>query len=416
VSCTSQPGEREHCTADTSAGVALVRSSGAAPCLLGKTWGYDDTGIWVSDGCSGEFVAGQTTQQTEKKKPLEYVPNQGFLLYDGEKGQIYFRLFSYARYLNQLNIDPSYVDAFGVTQRVKQRQDIQLAKFFSPFSGWFLTSKFRYYLYVWSANTSQGDPAQVVGAGNLSYAFNRFITLGSGITSLPTVRSTEGQFPYWLGVDDRLIADEYFRGSYTDGVWAKGELFTKLKYNAMVGVNLSVLGVSAAQLDNKLDTQSVMVSWFPTTGEFGLYGTFGDYDWHEKLATRVGFHWSHSFEDRQDQPGTNSNREHPDPPERRQHHFHAGSVRSRHQREHGRLQDDERRRGGEVPRDGVRRRVLFTLARPLHGDSRRGHSAHPRHRLPDAGVGDGDQGRLTAVRERLADLRGLRQPGRAPYR
>jgi len=193
-----------------------------------------------------------------------------------------------------------------VTQRVKQRQDIQLAKFFSPFSGWFLTSKFRYYLYVWSANTSQGDPAQVVGAGNLSYAFNRFITLGSGITSLPTVRSTEGQFPYWLGVDDRLIADEYFRGSYTDGVWAKGELFTKLKYNAMVGVNLSVLGVSAAQLDNKLDTQSVMVSWFPTTGEFGLYGTFGDYDWHEKLATRVGFHWSHSFEDRQDQPGTNS--------------------------------------------------------------------------------------------------------------
>ena len=86
VSCQSQPGERQHCSADTSAGVALVSSSGAAPCLLGKTWGYDDTGIWVSDGCSGEFVAGQTTQQAEKKKPLEYVPNQGFLLYDGEKG------------------------------------------------------------------------------------------------------------------------------------------------------------------------------------------------------------------------------------------------------------------------------------------------------------------------------------------
>src|SRR6478672_3708025 len=89
VSCQSQAGERQHCTADTSAGVALVSSSGAAPCLLGKTWGYDDTGIWVSDGCSGEFVAGQTTQRTEKKKPPEYVPNQGFLLYDGEKGQIY---------------------------------------------------------------------------------------------------------------------------------------------------------------------------------------------------------------------------------------------------------------------------------------------------------------------------------------
>ena len=37
VPCSSRPGERNHCDADTSAGVALVRSSGGAPCLLGKT-------------------------------------------------------------------------------------------------------------------------------------------------------------------------------------------------------------------------------------------------------------------------------------------------------------------------------------------------------------------------------------------
>ena len=36
-----------------------MRSTGQGPCLLGKTWGYDETGIWVSDGCSGEFVAGR---------------------------------------------------------------------------------------------------------------------------------------------------------------------------------------------------------------------------------------------------------------------------------------------------------------------------------------------------------------------
>jgi hypothetical protein len=89
---------------------------------------------------------------------------------------------------------------------VKQREDVQLNKFFLPFSGWFLTPKFRYYLYVWSSNPSQGDPAQVVGRGKLSYVFNRFVTLGGGIGCLPTTRSTEGQFPYWLGVDDRLIS------------------------------------------------------------------------------------------------------------------------------------------------------------------------------------------------------------------
>jgi hypothetical protein len=304
VFCASEAGGRTQCAADTSAGVVLVKSTGAAPCLLGKTWGYDDTGVWVADGCSAEFLAGEAKSAPEEKKSFEHIPNVGFRLYEGEKGQVYFRLFSYARYLNQRDLDSSYVDAFGNTHTVKQRQDMQLQKFFAPFTGWFLTPKFRYYLYVWSSNSSQGDPAQVVGAGNLSYTFNRYVTVGAGITSLPSVRSTEGQFPYWLGVDDRTIADEFFRGSYTTGVWLKGEIATKFKYMAMFANNLSTLGVSAAQLDNKFDTQSYMLQWLPTTGEFGLYGTFGDYDDHEKVATRVAVHYTHSVEEKQSQPGT----------------------------------------------------------------------------------------------------------------
>ena len=284
----------------------MQKSTGTAPCLLGKTWGYDDTGIWVSDGCSAEFIAGPAAQEQKKEKPLEHIPNLGFLLYNGEEGQIYFRLFSYARYLNQRSLDPTFVDAFGNVKTVQLRQDIQLQKFFAPFSGWFLTPNFRYYLYVWSSNPSQGDPAQVVGAGNLSYTFNRFATFGAGITSLPAVRSTEGQFPYWLGVDDRMTADEFFRGSYTDGVWLKGDITSKLKYMAMVANNLSILGVSATQLDNRLDTQSFMLQWLPTTGEFGLYGTFGDYDDHQKVATRLGSHYTHSRETAQEQPATNA--------------------------------------------------------------------------------------------------------------
>ena len=249
----------------------------------------------MSDGCSADFAtgAGADTGPTKQKAPF-HVPNVGFLLFDGEKGQVYFRLLSYGRYLNQRNLDEEYVDAFGNTKTIQRRQDVQLQKFFAPFSGWFLTPKMRYYLYVWSSNASQGDPAQVVGAGNLTWGFNRHVNVGVGITSLPTVRSTEGQFPYWLGVDDRLIADEFFRGSYTSGVWVKGELHTTLKYNVMFGNNLSTLGVSAAQIDNKFDTQAYSVQWLPTTGEFGLWGTFGDYDDHQQVATRVGLHWSHS--------------------------------------------------------------------------------------------------------------------------
>ena len=216
------------------------------------------------------------------------------------------RLFSYVRYLNQKDLDPTYTNFFGTTLPVQQRQDVQLNKVFIPFSGWFLTPKMRYYLYVWSSNASQGDAAQVVAAGNLSYVFNRYLTVGGGITSLPSVRSTEGQFPYWLTVDNRIISDEFFRGSYTSGLWVRGQFAAGANYMAMVGNNLSTLGVSAAQIDNKLNTVSVMTNWLPTTKEFGLYGTFGDYDYHEKVATRLGVHYTYSQEDRQEQPNTNA--------------------------------------------------------------------------------------------------------------
>ena len=224
----------------------------------------------------------------------------------GDKGQIYMRLMAYARYLNQSGIDPTYTDSFGTVRTIDRREDFQLNKFFLPFSGWFLDPKFRYYLYVWSTNTAQGDPAQVVGAGNISYVMNSFATIGLGITSLPGVRSTEGQFPYWNGVDDRLMADEFFRPSYTTGIWLKGAFAPGVNYMAMLGNNLSTLGVSASQLDDTVDTWSVMLNWLPTTKEYGPLGAFGDFEHHEELATRLGVHFTHSTEDRQQQPGTDS--------------------------------------------------------------------------------------------------------------
>ena len=312
--CESSAAERQVCPGETSAGVALIRSTGSAPCLLGKTWGYDDEGVWVSDGCSGEFVVGRAPAATvekdaeekdARKKSPEHIPNRGFRIYEGEKGEVYVRLFTYLRYLNQKGLDPTYTDSFGKTFSVKQREDVQLNKFMLPFSGWFMTPKLRYFLYVWSSNPAQGEAAQVVGGGNLTYVFNEHVALGGGIASLPTVRSTEGQYPYWLGVDERLTADEFFRGSYTSGFWLKGELAPKVKYMAMLGNNLSQLGVSAAQMDNILNTTSLSLEWLPTTGEFGLYETFGDFEEHQKLATRLGAHYSHSTEDKQSQPGTN---------------------------------------------------------------------------------------------------------------
>ena len=91
VPCTSKIGERQECPADTSRGVVLARSHGEAPCLLGKTWGYTDKGVWVADGCAADFLVARGTTavpETTKGAP-RYVPNAGFLIVEHDLGEMY---------------------------------------------------------------------------------------------------------------------------------------------------------------------------------------------------------------------------------------------------------------------------------------------------------------------------------------
>ena len=227
----------------------------------------------------------------------------GFKLFDSKYGDVNFRLFTYIRYLNQSGLSSIYTNAFGKTYPIDKRQDIQMQKVTLYFSGWFVDPKFRYFIFVWSNNASQGLGAQVVIAGNVSYNFNKHVSLLVGIMSLPGVRSTEGNFPYWLPVDNRMMSDEYFRPSYTTGLQAKGEIVKKLNYVVMLGNNLSQLGIDAGQLDDQLNTLAAGLIYYPTTGEFGLLGgSFGDYEDHQKVATRLAAHFTRSNEDRQGQP------------------------------------------------------------------------------------------------------------------
>jgi hypothetical protein len=232
----------------------------------------------------------------------EYTPNQGFKVADTRYGDLSISLYSYARYLNQRGLNPTYTDAFGNTKNVQQRQDLQLTKVQFKFLGWIMTPKLRYFLYAWTSNASQGQPAQVVLAGNVGYTFNKHFTLSAGINALPGTRSTEGNFPYWLSVDSRMITDEFFRGSYTSGVFARGQITNNLRYQVMLGNNLSTLGVSAAQLDKHFNTFASALVW--DNKNYGI--GFGDFEHHEKAAFRVAGHFSNSTEDRQSQPNSES--------------------------------------------------------------------------------------------------------------
>jgi hypothetical protein len=53
--CESNDGGVRQCTANTRAGVQLVRQLSRAACIEGRTWGYGRNGIWVSQGCRAEF-------------------------------------------------------------------------------------------------------------------------------------------------------------------------------------------------------------------------------------------------------------------------------------------------------------------------------------------------------------------------
>jgi hypothetical protein len=235
-----------------------------------------------------------------------YTPGRGFTLMRSDAGEVNLGLVSYLRYLNQTGLDESYTDAFGRDKSVKPRQDFQLAKVQLVFNGWVFDPKFGFNAYVWTSQTSQGLGAQVVAAGNLNYRFNDALHVFVGIHSVPSTRSTNRTFPIWLRNDNRPIADEFFRGSYTQGIWAQGKIATGLEYRVMLANNLSALGVNAGQLNADIDTWSGALTWMPTTGEFGPSAGFGDFENHQAVATLFSAHFTHSTEDPQSQPNSES--------------------------------------------------------------------------------------------------------------
>jgi len=316
VTCASKPGERQHCPANTSAGVALVRTTGTEACLLGKSWGYDDAGVWVSGGCAGEFMLGQAsggavTAPTESKpepfggKRLEQEPErssygtfdatgQGFLVGRTQFGELRIGGYALVRWIDQLPSGQQFTDHLGNPHEIDNRNDIQFHRAMIHFRGWLMSPKFRYQVTAWTVQSTD----QTVLYGFMGYQFAKGFNLYGGTNGIGGSRSLYGSHPFWLA-NDRVMADEFFRGAFTNGVWANGEVAPGLWYQLAVGNNLSSLGITAKQLNRTLATGGSMW-WMPTTHEFGPNGSYDDWEYHEKVATRFGFSTAFSTEDRQE--------------------------------------------------------------------------------------------------------------------
>ena len=302
VSCASAVGERTQCPVDTSGGVALMKSTGPNACLLGKTWGYDNGGVWVADGCSGEFQIGQGATAPAPPDPApapepieswgEFTPGKGFLVGKNDLGSLSISGYAMARYLNQTPAEQTFADHLGNERSVDGRNDIFSHRVMVFFMGWLGTPKLQYSIVFWTVNTT--DQRAIFGV--LGYQFSRKFSLYTGLNGNPGTRSLQGSHPFWLA-PDRVMADEFFRPFFGSGVWAQGELVPGFWYNGVLTTSSSSLGVKSSQLDRSYTT-GASVWWMPTTKEFGPRGAYGDWEMHEKVATRFGVSTTRSPEQR----------------------------------------------------------------------------------------------------------------------
>lgn len=220
-------------------------------------------------------------------------PGEGFLVGRTKYGELSISAYALIRYLNQLPAPQIYFDHLGREHNVDPRHDIWAHRVMVHLKGWLWSEKLRYQITHWTVNTTDQDALFAV----LGYQFHRVFNLYGGLNGLPGSRTLLGSHPFWLG-NDRVMADEYFRPYFTHGVWASGQvLLPGLWYQAMVGDNLSALGINATQITRSF-AYSATVWWMPTTHEFGPNGSFDDYEWHEEVATRFGVAATTSRENR----------------------------------------------------------------------------------------------------------------------
>ena len=230
----------------------------------------------------------------------EFNPGRGFVVGRGEYGELNLSGYMATRFLDQMPGQQTAFDHLGRPIQVTPRKDFQFHRVMLFSQGWLFSPKFQYSTFLWTVQ----DTNQVAVGGALYYDFGKIMTLGLGWNAYPGTQSLQGSHPYWESYD-RVMADEFFRPYFSQGVFAKGNLLPKLEYRWMFGNNNSNLDVPAAKLDRDLSAGAAL-TWYPTTGEFGPRGAFGDYENHQNLATRFNLAYTYSPEERQAAVGTSS--------------------------------------------------------------------------------------------------------------
>jgi hypothetical protein len=199
------------------------------------------------------------------------------------------------RYLNTLSSNDTFTDHLGVVREVHKRNDITVNRSMFVLNGYVFDKRLLYNLTVW---TSAGA-ASIVVAGNIGWRFNKALTITGGYTGVPGSRSLVNTFPFFTSTD-RTMADNFFRPSFTQGVWANGDLGKGLNYLFFVGNGLNTLNISATKIDTNLAVSGSV--WWEPLGPYAEPGKsrnmYDDYFASRKVRIRLGTSFTRSREDR----------------------------------------------------------------------------------------------------------------------
>jgi hypothetical protein len=212
----------------------------------------------------------------------EFTPGTGYSIIRTAKGTLSISVYGLFRYVNQMPSGQQFVDHLGGVRPVNPRNDLNWHRTMIWLTGFFYDPRFRYNITSWSLATTQ----QTLLFGNLQFTASPAFTIGVGIMPSLTARSMQGSWPYWAS-SDRQMAEEFFRGGFSSGVFATGYVLPRLTYSLSVNNNPSQLGVTQAN-DARDMAYGASLRWQPTTGEFGPRNGFGDFEYHTRVATQFG--------------------------------------------------------------------------------------------------------------------------------
>ena len=212
----------------------------------------------------------------------EFTPATGFDLIKTKMGSLNISFYGLFRYINQLPAGQTFDDHLGRERTMNTVNSLNWHRTMIWLTGFFYTPRLRYNVTSWSLGTTQ----QTLLFGNVQYKAASWLVIGVGIVPTLTARSMQGSWPFWAA-SDRQMAEEFFRGGFSSGVFLTGYVAPKLTYIASVNNNISQLGVVQAN-DSRDLAWSASLRWQPTTGEFGPRNGFGDFEYHKDVATQFG--------------------------------------------------------------------------------------------------------------------------------